>query len=251
MKRLSALAFGGALFAACGPKLTSPATILGRTDPAAVHVSGQVFRDGTGRQLLFRGYNAKVNGIFDAQFSDGRAPNETFPDFDEASAEKFEELGFDAMRLTINWSALEPTPLHYSDAFFAKVDVVLDMAHRHHFYVILDMHQDAYSKEIGEDGAPLWAITPEPASSKSSTAPAMIAVARPRSSSKRASISSPTRKRATDERCKMRSSPRSRRSRNVTRMTQRSSDSKRSTSRSFSIKTSSTRSTHASRTRST
>jgi endoglycosylceramidase len=147
---------------ACGPALTSPANVPGRTDPAAVHVSGNVFRDGSGRELLFRGYNAKINGIFDAQFSDGRAPNETFPDFDEASATKFEELGFDALRLPINWSALEPTPEHYSDAFFAKVDAVLDMAHRHHFYVILDMHQDAYSKEIGEDGAPLWAITPTP-----------------------------------------------------------------------------------------
>src|SRR5439155_16508189 len=60
-------------------------------------------------------------------------------------------------------SALEPKPRQYSDAFFAKVDVVLDMARRHHFRVILDMHQDAYSKEIGEDGAPLWAIVPPPA----------------------------------------------------------------------------------------
>src|SRR2546430_13262944 len=98
---------------ACGPKLTSPAPIPGRTDPNAVHVAGGVFRDGVGRQLLFRGYNAKVNGIYDAQFDDGRAPNETFPDFDEASAAKFEELGFDVLRLPINWSAIEPKPRKY------------------------------------------------------------------------------------------------------------------------------------------
>jgi len=151
------------LIAACGPKLAQPQPIPGRTDPDAVHVAGGVFRDGMGRQLLFRGYNAKVAGIFDAQFDDGRAPNETFPDFDEASAAKFEELGFDVMRLTINWSAIEPKPQKYSDAFFSKVELVLDMARRHHFRVILDMHQDAYSKEIGEDGAPLWAIVPPPA----------------------------------------------------------------------------------------
>jgi len=161
-------AFGAALVAlvvACGPTLTQPGTTPSRTDPAAVHVDASelVFRDGMGRQLLFRGYNAKINGIFDATFDDGRTPNEVFPDFDEASAQKFEELGFDVMRLTINWSALEPHPGEYSDAFFSKVDAVLDMAHRHHFYVILDMHQDAYSKEIGEDGAPLWAIMPPPA----------------------------------------------------------------------------------------
>src|SRR5207248_1795403 len=83
--------------------------------------------------------------------------------FDEASAAKFEELGFDVLRLPINWSAIEPKPRKYSDAFFAKVDAILDMAQRHHFRVILDMHQDAYSKEIGEDGAPLWAIVPPPA----------------------------------------------------------------------------------------
>ena len=147
---------------ACGPKLTSPGAIPGRTDPAAVHVDGSVFRDGQGRQLLFRGYNAKINGIFDATFDDGRAPNEVFPDFDETSATKFEELGFDVMRLTIDWSALEPHPREYSDTFYSKVDAVLAMAHAHHFYVILDMHQDAYSKEIGEDGAPLWAIVPPP-----------------------------------------------------------------------------------------
>jgi endoglycosylceramidase len=30
-------------------------------------------------------------------------------------------------------------------------------------FVVIDLHQDAYSKEIGEDGAPLWAIQPPPA----------------------------------------------------------------------------------------
>jgi endoglycosylceramidase len=29
-------------------------------------------------------------------------------------------------------------------------------------YVLIDLHEDAYSKEIGEDGAPLWAIQPPP-----------------------------------------------------------------------------------------
>ena len=29
-------------------------------------------------------------------------------------------------------------------------------------WCLVDLHQDAYSKEIGEDGAPLWAIVPPP-----------------------------------------------------------------------------------------
>jgi endoglycosylceramidase len=36
------------------------------------------------------------------------------------------------------------------------------MASRHGILVFVDMHQDAYSKEIGEDGAPLWAFVPPP-----------------------------------------------------------------------------------------
>ncbi len=157
---LLALLPAGAACSSDPPPGPAPAT---RTNPNAVHVVGQTFRDGRGRQLLFRGFNAKVDGIFDAKFDDGRAPNEVFYSFDEQSAQRFEDLGVSALRLPVNWSALEPTPGQYSADFFARMDSVMDMAARHHFHVLCDMHQDAYSKEVGEDGAPLWAIEPQPA----------------------------------------------------------------------------------------
>ena len=159
---LAALA-ASALLGACSSTPAAP-QLPGtpRTHPDAVHVDGRAFRDGRGRQLLFRGYNAKAIGVFDVTFDDGRAPTETFADIDEAAATRFEELGFNVMRLPVSWSALEPHPQAYSDALLAKVAAVLDLARRHGFYVFLDMHQDAYSKEIGEDGAPLWAIVPPP-----------------------------------------------------------------------------------------
>src|SRR5215472_12528125 len=141
---------------------TQPPGAATRTDPDAVHVVGRTFRDGRGRQLLFRGYNAKATTLFDVTFPDGRTPNETFDDFDDTAATRIEELGMNVLRLPVNWSGLEPQPLAYSDAFFAKLAAVLDLARAHHFYVVIDMHQDAYSKEIGEDGAPLWAIVPPP-----------------------------------------------------------------------------------------
>jgi endoglycosylceramidase len=161
-----------ALFAltipACDPKDEPPPNIPPPPRPRqssldSVYVEGNTFRDGRGRQLLFRGYNAKVNGIFDVTFEDGRKPNYVFPSLDEAGVARMEELGFDVIRLTINWSALEPKPKQYPEAFFAKVDAVLSWARTHRIYVLMDMHQDGYSKEIGEDGAPLWAITPPPA----------------------------------------------------------------------------------------
>ncbi len=156
-------AMGLALAFACGSD--PPATPAGtpRTDPDAIHVDGLALRDGRGRQVLFRGANAKVDGIFDVSFDDGRKPNYVFESFDAAAATRFEQLGLNVLRLPIDWSALEPKPGVHPAAFFAKLDAVLDLAKAHHFWVLLDMHQDAYSKEIGEDGAPLWAITPPPA----------------------------------------------------------------------------------------
>ena len=133
-----------------------------RTDPAAVHVLGTTFRDGQGRQLLFRGYNAKVTTLFDVTFDDGRVPEETFPDLSEAEAVRIEQLGWNVLRIPVSWSGLEPHPLAYSAAFLAKLDAVIAMAKAHGFYVFVDMHQDGYSKEIGEDGEPLWAIEPPP-----------------------------------------------------------------------------------------
>jgi endoglycosylceramidase len=140
----------------------SPPPAATRTDPAAVHVVGTAFRDGQGRQLLFRGYNAKATTLFDVTFSDGRVPEETFPDLSEAEASRIEQLGWNVIRLPVSWSGLEPHPQQYAQAWMNKLDVVLAMAKQHHFYVLVDMHQDAYSKEIGEDGEPLWAIVPPP-----------------------------------------------------------------------------------------
>jgi endoglycosylceramidase len=155
------------LTASCGESPTTeppppgPTGVL-RTDPLAVHVEGRSFRDGRGRQLLFRGYNAKKHGLFDVSFDDGRRANYEYVDFNEAEAQRFEELGWNVIRLPVNWSALEPQPGQYSATFLAKLDETLALAARHHFYVVVDMHQDGYSKEIGEDGAPLWAIVPPP-----------------------------------------------------------------------------------------
>lgn len=174
MKRVSLglAAAGAVLGAAYVVSCDSGGTILGapdampppatRTDPNAVHVVGTTLRDGQGRQLLFRGYNAKVATLFDITFADGRTPNESFPDLSEAETTRIEQLGWNVLRLPLSWSGLEPQPQQYSQAWLAKLDSVLAMAHEHSFYVILDMHQDAYSKEIGEDGEPLWAIVPPP-----------------------------------------------------------------------------------------
>jgi len=134
----------------------------GRDELLAVHVEGAAFRDASGRQVLLRGYNARVDGIFDVTFDDGRVALEDIPPFDESDAQLFEELGLNILRLPVNWSGLEPHPRQYNAAYMRRIDAVVELARRHHFYVLIDLHQDAYSKEFGEDGQPLWAIVPPP-----------------------------------------------------------------------------------------
>lgn len=146
------------LLAAC----TEPAleALAPRVQPYA---DGTVLRDATGRELRLHGVNARVEGLFDVSFDDGRVPLETIPPFGEADcAFVAEELGMNLLRLPLNWSGMEPDDDAFDDAYFQRAATVIDGCWTHGVYTQLDIHQDAYSKEIGEDGAPAWAIVPAP-----------------------------------------------------------------------------------------
>jgi endoglycosylceramidase len=87
-------------------------------------------------------------------------------------------LGFDFARLTINWSQLEPVPGTYSTTYLDRIAQVVEWAREQGIYVLLDMHQDNYSRFTPEtypyqappvvtttresgghaDGAPQWAV---------------------------------------------------------------------------------------------
>ena len=83
-------------------------------------------------------------------------------------------LGFNVVRLVLDWSQLEPTAGTYSTTYLNRVAQVVGWARQQGIYVILDMHQDQYSRYIvpaakgtapsgcspsgGGDGAPGWAL---------------------------------------------------------------------------------------------
>ena len=118
--------------------------------------------DAHGRQVRVRGVNARVEGIFDVTFEDGRQRLQELPTLDQSDTDAMVSVGFNMLRLPINWSGVEPEEGRFDEAYLARVDAVLDWAKRSGLYVLIDVHQDAWSKHIGEDGAPLWAIIPEP-----------------------------------------------------------------------------------------
>ena len=126
---------------------------------------GSRLLDEQGRELFLHGANARIEGLFDVTFDDGRLPVQPIPAFGTADLRLLRDtLGVNALRVPINWSGLEPEPgLPGLDAdYLSRLDAVLEDCAALKVWCLVDLHQDAYSKEIGEDGAPLWAIVPPP-----------------------------------------------------------------------------------------
>jgi len=123
---------------------------------------GADLRDADGRVVLLRGVNARVDGVFDVTFDDGRTALEPIPALDDGDCTRMRQLGLDLLRLPIDWSGIEPDRGAYDEAYLDRVDAAVQCAARAGLVVVIDLHQDAYSKEIGEDGAPRWAIQPPP-----------------------------------------------------------------------------------------
>lgn len=77
-------------------------------------------------------------------------------------------LGFNSVRLPLSWSLLEPMRGEFNETYIDRIAQVVGWARDLGMYVIIDMHQNAYSRYVGapEDGianlryytgAPAWA----------------------------------------------------------------------------------------------
>ncbi|HWE28261.1 MAG TPA: cellulase family glycosylhydrolase, partial [Polyangia bacterium] len=142
--------------AACAPTKYAPTF-------APVDSDGHDLRDAEGRVKLYRGVNVHIAGIFDVTFADGRAPREPLPSFDASDPIDMRARGFNLVRLPINWSAIEPARAQFDDDYLDRVAGIVAWCHAAGVDVLLDLHEDGWSKELCEDGAPLWAIVPPPA----------------------------------------------------------------------------------------
>lgn len=131
--------------------------------PPTLRAEGARLLDDVDREVVLRGVNARIAGLFDVTFDDGRVALETIPPFTASDlAWLRDEVGLNALRVPINWSGLQPEPGPLDETYLARLFELLDVCAEEEMWCLVDLHQDAYSKEIGEDGAPLWAIVPAP-----------------------------------------------------------------------------------------
>ncbi|MGA2931202.1 MAG: cellulase family glycosylhydrolase [Acidimicrobiales bacterium] len=99
--------------------------------------------------------------------------------FSSTDAARMRSLGFDVVRLGIEWQALEPgsggpnqpricTPgspgnphefnLAVAERYLAHVAATVKLLSRYGIYTLLDMHQDVYNQNFRGEGAPNWAV---------------------------------------------------------------------------------------------
>ena len=122
--------------------------------------------DEQGRRILLRGVN--YSALEDNWQALPDVPAQA--EYSDNDIALMAEHGFNCIRLTFNWSELEPQRGKYNMAYVKKITHCIEEAAKYNIYVQVDMHQDAWGKYIatpdslhsthpakGWDGAPDWA----------------------------------------------------------------------------------------------
>jgi endoglycosylceramidase len=136
---------------------------------------GPYIYDADNRTVILHGVNVVYK----------HAPYIAYPDpgkpwnFDDTDASRMQALGFNVVRLGIEWQALEPgsggpnqpaictpgtpgDPHEFNRAvatrYLRHVAATVALLARHGIYTLLDMHQDVYNTNFRGEGAPNWAV---------------------------------------------------------------------------------------------
>lgn len=131
----------------CPAVVYGPATAA----PAPLRAQGRYFKDADGRVVLLRG----VNATGDAKVPPFRGIT------DPTMLDALPQWGLNVVRLLFTWEAFEPERCQYDEAYLAYYEQVVRWAAERGVYVIVDFHQDAYSRYVNDgcgEGFPAWAV---------------------------------------------------------------------------------------------
>ena len=78
--------------------------------------------------------------------------------FSDDDAAFLAQNGFNAVRVGVIWSDLEPQPGVFDQDYLNSIEQTVQTLGNHGIYSIIDFHQDAYSTAFGGEGAPDWAV---------------------------------------------------------------------------------------------
>jgi hypothetical protein len=151
------------LAASCAFAAGTPA-LAGAPSSNRIHADGAAFKDDQGRTLILRGVNLSGTSKTPAKTSsDPSAVSFVGRPFPLAQAdEHFRRLqgwGLTFERLIVPWEAIEHAgPGIYDKAYLDYLHELVKRANSYGIRVIIDLHQDFYSRASGGDGAPYWTL---------------------------------------------------------------------------------------------
>ncbi len=132
-----------------------------------IHVKKDKFIDENGREVTFRGINiaAKIPLTDTAHLESDKNRkisfvNTPFPIADAPiHLARLKYLGFNLLRWVVPWEAICPNePGVYDLAYLEYLDEIVTLIKKYGFFVLIDFHQDVWSRFTGGSGAPLWTL---------------------------------------------------------------------------------------------
>lgn len=112
--------------------------------------SGQiVFR---GRVFLLRGVNLGEELKRPPFFPEGLT---------KGVMEDIASAGMNIIRLIVVWEGIEPEKDKIDTRYISRIKEIIKWADEYGIFVLVDFHQDVFSRKFGGDGAPFWAVIDE------------------------------------------------------------------------------------------
>jgi endoglycosylceramidase len=142
-----------------------PSPVVSELLTLQLRAEGGRLRDDGGREVLLRGVNAggraKFAPFFPFPFAESGLPEQAgAPAFDDAAAEYVDRVaawGANAVRLPFTWEAVEPTRGTYDTVYLDRLWRLARAFGYRGIRVIVDAHQDVFSRPYCGDGFPPWA----------------------------------------------------------------------------------------------
>ncbi len=123
-----------------------------------LHVDGPRIVDSSGREVIMRGVCAGMRSKMPPFY-----PFDPEPDFETALdtyADAIDSLGSNVVRLLVIYEAAEPVRGQYNERYLKIFDRMVRAFGERGIRVIIDAHQDVYSRKFCGDGFPEWAVDP-------------------------------------------------------------------------------------------
>ena len=129
--------------------------------PQLISTKHEMFIDEHHRETLFRGINiaAKIP-LIEKDVKSVSFTNTPFS-LDEARVHfsRLKYLGFNLLRWVVPWEAICPNePGKYDLEYLSYLDEIIGLSKGYGFSVLIDFHQDVWSRFTGGSGAPLWTL---------------------------------------------------------------------------------------------